>query len=581
MSRLSANLLVLSLLLTSPAFTAAQEMTPTETEPLKAGDKQALELLETIAEGIPRLRALENRIYLANAVADLLWSEDEKRARALFDSVTRDMVSAVTAFDPGDQEHYNDLGIIQQQRQETIDSMARHDPEMAMAFLQATRLPLASESAQHRANERQLELHLAGLIAANDPARALQLARANLRKGVPYGVVQLLTQIDEKDRNSARSLHREIVDQIKNEDLSRNHEVANTAWSLFSSYQPPEAKEDTYRELIELLVGALVSVTPRDSASISFAQNYYSQLRSAMPQIEKYAPGRVTTVRQWLQSVQRTQDPGTRMYQELNEVAEKGTVDDVLALAGKFTLEFHEQIYQQAVSKALSSGEPNRARQIISELVTDPVRRQQMLDQLENQLAWNTIQENKIAEARRMLSRVKGVEQRANLLMSMAMNVASKGGKAQALELLGEARTLLDSPPQNSNKLTARLQLAQNYSSLDSEQSVALLESIVLQVNRLVAAAVVLDGFEHRYLKEGEWLKARYTSLGALISNLDQSLGELASRDHASARYLSNQLERLEIRLMAQLKIAQFLLAGMRSTEASRTRRFVRLNVRR
>jgi hypothetical protein len=580
MSRLSARVPALFFLLASPAFTAAQEMKPAETEALKAREKQAFELLVTIAEGIPSLRAFENRIYLANAVADLLWSKDEKRARALFETVTREMVSAVAAFDASDQEHYNNLGMIQQQRQETIARMARHDPEMAMTFLRATRLPLASESVQHRANEIQLELNLAGLIAEKDPAQALRLARSALRRGVPYAVVQLLSQIDAKDRNSARSLHGEIVDQLKSEDFSRNHEVVNTAWNLLTSYRPPEAKEDTYRELIELLVGAVLSVTPRDSASISLAQNYYNQLRSAIPQIEKYAPGRVPAVQQWLQSVQGTQDPGARMYQELNELVQKGTVDDVLILAAKYAPEFQTQIYEQAAAKAMSGGDPNRARQIISEFVADPAQRRQMLEQLDNQLAWKTVQENKIAEALRRVNRVKGVEQRVNLLMSMAMNVASKGDKKQALDLLAEARTLLDLSPQDSSKLTSRLHLAQNYSSLDLERSVALLESIVLQVNQLVAAAVVLDGFEHRYLKEGEWLNARYTSLGGLINNLAQSLGQLACHDPASARYLSNQLERVEIRLMAQLKIAQSLLAGMQATHPSMTRRFGKFNAR-
>ena len=332
MSRLSTHLLALFFLLASPAFTPAQEMTPSEPEALKASDKQAFELLETIAGGIPSLRAFENRIYLTNAVADLLWSRDEKRARGLFDTVTREMISAMAALDPSDQEYYNNLGMIQQQRRETIDRMAHHDPEMAMAFLRATRLAAAPESAQHRANEIQLELHLAGLIAANDPAHALRLARGNLRKGMPDAVVQLLSQLDAKDRKAARSLHGEIVDQLKSEDLLRNQEVANTAWNLLNSYQPPAAKEDTYRDLIELLVGTALSVNPRDSASISLAQNHYGQLLSAMPQVEKYVPGRVAALKHWLQRVQRTQDPGTRMFQEVNELGEKGTVDDILTL---------------------------------------------------------------------------------------------------------------------------------------------------------------------------------------------------------------------------------------------------------
>ena len=86
------------------------------------------------------------------------------------------------------------------------------------------------------------------------------------------------------------------------------------------------------------------------------------------------------------------------------------------------------------------------------------------------------------------------------------------------------------------------------------------MQSIVVQINQLVAAAVVLDGFENRYLQEGEWMKPGYTSLGNLVNSIEQNLGMLALRDAEGARSLSDQLERPEIRLMAQLEIAQALL---------------------
>ena len=97
------------------------------------------------------------------------------------------------------------------------------------------------------------------------------------------------------------------------------------------------------------------------------------------------------------------------------------------------------------------------------------------------------------------------------------------------------------------------------------------LESMVLQLNQLVAAAAVLDGIERRYLKEGEWQKANYSSLGNLINNLGQNLGQLARHDPTSARYLSNQLERPEIRLMAQLQIVQSLLADTPPNHRTKT----------
>jgi hypothetical protein len=80
-----------------------------------------------------------------------------------------------------------------------------------------------------------------------------------------------------------------------------------------------------------------------------------------------------------------------------------------------------------------------------------------------------------------------------------------------------------------------------------------------------VAAAVVLDGIENRYLQEGEWMKPGYTNLGNLVNNIEQNLGMLALRNADEARSLSEQLERAEIRLMAQLEIAQTLLARSNS----------------
>ena len=428
-------------------------------EDAKAVEKQALELLDSIAQGIPSLRNSGNRIYLTSAVADLLWTTDEKRARALFEIVKQEMVTAAADFDPGDQQSYNNFEILQQRRRECLDRMARRDPEMALAFLRATRPPSISTNNNQQANETNLELYLAGLLAAKDPEQALRMGREALRKGVSYSLFSLLSQIAAKNKDVAQTLHQEIVDRLRNEDLSKNKEAAGAAWNLLFSFQPPQANEDTYRELVEILASLILSAASNTATRNS--QNYYNQFQSLMPQLEKYAPARVPMLKQWFQSVKRTVDPNTRMYQELNELNQRGTVDDMLALAGKYGPEFQPQIYQQAAWKAMGGGDANRARQIVSEFVTDPVQRRQMLEQIDNQLLWNSVNESKIAEARQLLSKVKSVEQRVQMLVNLATNVANKGDKKQALDLLAEARAMLDSSPANLGKLTAQLQLAQ------------------------------------------------------------------------------------------------------------------------
>jgi hypothetical protein len=298
-----------------------------------------------------------------------------------------------------------------------------------------------------------------------------------------------------------------------------------------------------------------------------------------MPQISKYAPGRAAAVQQWFQSVERNFDPSAKMYRELNELNQKSsTAEDIIAIAQKYPAQYQTQIYQQAAWKALSGGNPDRARQIATEFIADTVQRAQILAQIDQQLMWNNVNENKVAEARRMVRKARGVEQKVQILTQLASNLAGKGDKTQALELLNEARAyLVASPTQTSAKLSAQLQLARSYASLDMDQSFALMQGVIAQVNQLIGAAAVLDGFENRYLQEGEWMRRGYTGLSNLVNNLDQNLGFLASQNVENALTLSDQLERPEVRLMAQLDIAQALLGANSGNLPITGRAFVQL----
>ena len=528
-----------------------------------ASEKKAFELLDTLAGRITTLRSPENRVYAGCAVADLLWSKDEKRARALFETLTKEMAALVAEIDMSDAQAYSAFSLAFQLRQEVIGRMARHDPDMALAFLRATRMQSSYERfGGNFGSERDLELQLANLVAANDPQRALSMARARLSHGVSYPLVSLLSQIQSKDPKAASELYQEMVDRIRDEDFERNPEALNAAWNLAGAFQPPQANEETYKQLIELLAGYALSVVPGDSSRTPLTQNLYNNVQSYMSQISKYAPARAAALPQWSQSIERTFDAGTRMYLEINAINRNAgsTVDDVLALAQRYGVEFQPQIYQQAAWKAISSGNGERARQIATDYIKDPVQREQLLAQIENQSLWNNVNENKIDEARRRLRKVRDLEQRVQIMIQMASNLAGTDDKKGALDLLNEARQLVASSPQTANKLQAQLQLARSYAALDPDQSFVIIQSAIAQVNQLIEAAAVLDGFENRYLQEGEWLRRGQTGLSNLVNNLEENLALLAGQDVDRALHISDQLERAEIRLMAQLQIAQGVL---------------------
>jgi hypothetical protein len=566
----TGSVLLFLCLFVAPLLASAQEQKPPAPES-QPGETQAFEMLESIAESIPALRNSDNRIFLTTAVADLFWSRDEKRARSMFETLSKEVSMVIASLDPSDQRSINTVSMIQQRRREIVELMARRDPEMALTFLRSTRPPASLRSHDNQyTSEASVELYLAGLLANKNPEQALQLARSHLKKGFSSSVVPVLNQFGPKNVEAARTLHNEIVDQIRSANLT-DYDASSAAWNLLGSFQPPQANEDTYRSLIEFLATAVLSAQPDARQGNSLAQNSVHQIPAYMAQFEKYAPARAAALRQWSQQMKVTLDPGSLMYQEISDISQKGTVEDLLALTEKYGREHHQQIYQYAVSKAVSNGDSNRARQIILEFIPEGIQRTQMLEQLTNQLFWNSVNENKITEARQTLDRIKDVEQRFNLLMNLANNVIARGDKNQATSILAEATALLDALPTNSSKLGAQLQLAQSYSTIDSRQSVALLQSVILLTNRLVTAAAVLDGFENSYLKEGEWMKRGHTGLSNLVNSIEQNLGSLARVDVDGARSLSKQLERPEIRLMAQLEIARNLLSlGTNSVKFSR-----------
>jgi hypothetical protein len=464
MSRRLALVTLSLLLLVIPGVARAQDFateTPSPEKPDPVKEKKAFDLLQTISEQLTSLHSRSNRVRAECLIADLIWTRDEKHARALFKSASEDVAAEAANIDFGDPEVYQQLQSLNQLRQEMVNHMAQHDPEAALSFLRATRLQAATDprAKWYADTETNLELQLAGLIAKQNPQRTLELARATLPRGVSYGLIGLLNDLQRKDPKLAQGLYREMVDQVKSEDLERNPELANAAWNLVW-FQPPQADEGIYRDFLGTLINSTLTVTAADQNSINMTQNIYGLFQSLMPLVEKYVPARATAMRQWSQNAERTLDPSTRMYQEINRASQNGTVDDILALAPRYPAELQPAIYQQAAWKAFSNGDANRARQIITDFIADPVQRRQLLEGFDGQSLEKAISEGKIADARQLLGRVRSLEQRVQILTRLVNSLVAKGDKKGALELLNEGRAAADAAPPSSSQMLAQMQLA-------------------------------------------------------------------------------------------------------------------------
>jgi hypothetical protein len=90
------------------------------------------------------------------------------------------------------------------------------------------------------------------------------------------------------------------------------------------------------------------------------------------------------------------------------------------------------------------------------------------------------------------------------------------------------------------------------------------MEALMPRLNELVSAAAVLDEVENNYLRDGEWNMTAEGGVGSLLTLLAQEAGTFAAFDFDRALTLARQFARPELRLMAELKLAQGILGDPR-----------------
>src|SRR5436309_12096351 len=123
MSRWLSCFAVFCFLLVLPSITTAQNLAGNSAKPETpepAIRKKSFDLIETISDQIGKLQSPANRINVECTVADLLWTGDEKRARTSFNSASAARGGSVATFYVGDQQAYQEVSSLNQQRQQFL-----------------------------------------------------------------------------------------------------------------------------------------------------------------------------------------------------------------------------------------------------------------------------------------------------------------------------------------------------------------------------------------------------------------------------------------------------------------------------
>lgn len=548
--------------------------------------KKALRLIDEVIKEAQSLNVLENRIRIQIAVADLLWPLDERRAVTLFKAAVSGFGELVSGIERGDPQYANLAHLPFQLRQEIQQAAARHDPKLALDFIRATRNVISS---QMRANygqpnlESQLEIRVAAEVANKNVTQALTIAEESLDLGIDQGTVDFVRTLQAKDKEAANRFLSDVIKKLRAEDFAKNpaafYAAANLVNNWFESNRSEANQTDGQgnenmlptldKRAVQDLTGVIIKAAMSDGTNNNYgryagmSRNWLMQLQPMMPDIEKFAPSQAPALRQRIAEMEKLNLMQNNPWAKYQELFNNGTSEAVLEASKDAPPEMQDQLYQHAAWKAVNEGNLERAREIARDRISNPDQRKEVIANIDRQLMSKAYEQDRLDEARALLARLPSNEERVNHLCQFAMNAVGKGDKATALQLVNEAQAMLNPRAQSYPELSSQLQVARACVEVDFSRGMSIIESGVDRVNELLAAAIVLNGFDlQQYFREGEFVLNSGNSLSSVVQGISEQLGPLAQKDFDRTRSVAERFQRAEIRVRALLCIAQAVLNG-------------------
>lgn len=240
----------------------AQPPSAEEVEKQKAErEKNAYRLLEQVIDEAQSLRLAENRVRVQINGADMLWNQNQARARSLFAMAAegiaelgRVQAAAANAATnrrgarndgPGPTQNFRSF----QLRRDLVLIAARHDAALAYQLLAATKpttqTPSIADQRGSRAQitaEENLEQMLLARIASLDPKLAAQNAEQMMEKGqFPRTLPEVIRQLYRQDPEAAEKLADKTVKRLQSTNVLTNNEAGSLVQMLIVGGPRPPA----------------------------------------------------------------------------------------------------------------------------------------------------------------------------------------------------------------------------------------------------------------------------------------------------------------------------------------------------
>ena len=541
------------------------------------------------AEGLMQeIRTPQTRIRAQLQAAQMLGELDEKRAAKFLNDAATGFKDLVATLDPLDQDYMNQHGGLAQLRNEILQVLATRDPEGAISFLQASRLPTDPYGNQREldSQESALELMVADQLMAKDPKRAYEIARKRLKNSYPPNILNTLSSLRQKNPDLASELANDIASKLLQEKLLKRFDAANLTVSLLHSCRGKNRitgegferrgavnveriiSEEVCRDLFQKALQEALSFSPPSPLVYTMdreaAWNLLNGLQQLGPELNDAVSGGLASVEKKLSEITYINPDQTSIQKIQVTMNSGGPVEEALRDIEKAPEEVREQLYLQLANNASARGDREQARKIINEHVANPYQRRNALANLEQQEMYMAMSRGKVEDALRAISTMRWPRERANMLMQIARQIGPGYKRAAALNLLEQARSLLPSSmqAQDQDQMNALLELARAFARYDPKRAFDIIDPLVDQYNDLCTASRTLQGFGIEYYKNDELEMLQGNNIATLASNMSAALATLALTNFERAKTTTDRLRLAEVRLRAYLEIAQQAIQG-------------------
>jgi hypothetical protein len=587
-------------------------------------EKNAYRLLDQIVDEAQTLRLVENRVRIQLNSADLLWEQNQGRARSLFSSAAEGIAELNrTQSTNNDRRNQvvdaNGFGLqgygppnmrVFQLRQELVLTAARHDAALAYQLLASTKPPANTQPTANARDPRlqlnsedNLEQQLLGRIASLDPKFAAQNADQMLEKGqFPSTVSDVINQLYKQDAAAAEKLADKTVKKLQAANILAKSDAGTLVQTLLRGGPRPTGDSNSssanaqpqrwaavlgqtaYVDLLSTVVDAALKATPpaqsnqramnRGGAGPNSgppqltdsqveqmnARRLLAGLQQTLPMIDQYLPSKAALVRQKM----------SEFFSPNNSAMNMNIGQTFSALQGNPTADALVQAAATAPPQMQPRLYQQAAYKAIEEGDTDRAR-QIANDHLQNNARDSVMQR---IDFRELAKKAEGARldeirqtvarlQTDNEKIDLLIQIAGdtqKTNEKLAVQVLDEARQIVNHRATNYQQFEQQLKVAHAFAEVDAARAFEVLEPGIGQLNELLQAASVLSGFEINMFRDGEMTIQGGNGLTATVNRYGQELAVLAKNDFERAETLTGRFQFTEPRIMTRLAIVQGLL---------------------